>query len=587
MANLIDFLKNSVFKGASGTIPAASLKAIDSNPKDKELFKNFGIVTSDLNRALEETLLIGADRRSLYTELEKSLWHPLMSAAVETYADYSTPMSVINNCTIWAEATTEDYQYEIDKLFDILNLEEVIYDWAWTLCFYGDLFKKLELTPGIGITSVDDATHPLDLSRIDLNGRLVGFLDTPQGITQGGKGSLIPPYSYTHCRLLGATKRRSSGILYGSGSPSYSEYRTMSMMVPDQRRISSKYGTSVLNNAIATYKRLKMSEDALLMARVSRGNIKNIFKLSVPKNDTPEAAAALIAEYTETLKRARTLDISGNGSFSDRTNLLTGVEDIILPVFGDANSLQVEKLGGEVDIRSIVDIEELRNQLATAVRVPLPILSGYTKEAPSAMGDGSVADLDIRFARQCHRIQRAIKADIVRTVQIHLAAQGKSPDLKLFEIKMAETSTAAEEEIRNSLDKGVDVSKKIIELIKDVLGDSTDAIEIIEYLNHKILKLNDFEIRKMIKKVEKEVGPLTTPDVNPFEKIGDENNAPNESKEKIGWKKRSLFESISDTKAALPNLKKEKDASILTNENWQKTYGAVTLVEKVEKIKNR
>jgi hypothetical protein len=580
MANLIDFIKNSLFKNQDVGIPAATLPAIATNPREKELFSNFGIVSSDLNRALEETLLIGADRRNLFTELEKSLWHPLMSAAVETYADYSTPMSTVNNCTIWAEATSEDYQYEIDKIFDILNLEEVIYDWAWTLCFYGDVFAKLNLQPGVGIVSVDDTIHPLDISRVDVNGRLIGFINTPQGVTLGSKEKLLPPYLFSHARLLGAIRRRSSGIIHGSGAPQYSEYRTMSMMVPDERRVTSKYGTSVLNNGIATYKRLKMSQDALLIASVARGNPRTIYKLNIPENTSPAAAASLIDEYTAVLKRARSLDTSGNGGFSDRTNLITGGEDIIVPVFGQ-NGLSIEKLDATVDIRSIVDIEELRNQLATALRIPLPILAGYTKEAPAAMGDGSVADLDIRFARQCHRIQRSLKAHITRIIQIHLAAQGKDPDLKLFEVKMAETSTAAEKDIRESLDKGIDVSTKLIELLKETVGDDLNAIEVIDYLNSKILKLSDFEIRKMLKVIEKKIGPLTTPDVNPFDEVSGDKLTP-ESK----VRKNIIRDSInSDLKAALPSIDGTGEKAKLLNESWEKAYGKAVITEKTIKVK--
>ena len=143
----------------------------------------------------------------------------------------------------------------------------------------------------------------------------------------------------------------------------------MTMLLPNNRRVSSKYGTSILNNALSAYKRLKMSEDTLLVARCSRGRIKNIYKIQIPKGTTPEAAAILVNEYAETLKRTRTID-TALGKFTESTNLLTDLDDIIVPVWGDANSVLVEKIGGEVDIRSIVDISELTKQLATALRIP-------------------------------------------------------------------------------------------------------------------------------------------------------------------------------------------------------------------------
>ena len=560
--DVINFIKDKLFKTGGAEIPAEGVPSLNAT-RDKEHLQKYGVLSSDLSTMISSMLLIGTDRRNIYTEIEKSLAHPLMASAAEVYADKSCTRSPINNATIWAEAKNKDYQYELDKLFDIMNLEEVIYDWVWTVVTYGDLFVEMNSTPGVGVVSVNDNDHPLDVSRLDHNGRLIGFAKTPQGLSVGDKSQLLPPWQYAHFRLLGAKKRRSLGIQ----DPTFTEYRTMSMMVPDYRRLSSKYGTSIFNNSLTVYKRLKMSEDSLLMARISRSIIRYVYKVVVDPNTAPDAAAQIINEYIGTLKRGRTLDIDGSGAFGDRTDFLTNMEDIILPVWGNKDGLSVDKLGGEVDIKWIADVDELRNQLASALRVPLSMLGGYSKEAPPALGDGAGTELDIRFSRQCHRIQRAIISGVTRMVQIHLSMQGKDPDLDLFEVKMAETSTAAEEQLRDSLDKGVDVVDKIMLMLDGALGDY-DKIEALDFLNKKILKLNDFDFEKLMSKTTGlGTGPIGTPEIPAGEKadniannaFADQLNASKEEDKDKKYVTKKLADSRrnenADLKALVPKLR--------------------------------
>jgi hypothetical protein len=192
------------------------------------------------------------------------------------------------------------------------------------------------------------------------------------------------------------------------------------------------------------------------------------------------------------------------GIFIKNSNPLGVVEDLFIPVWGDdLNSVRVEKLGGEVDIKWIVDIEELRNQLATALRCPLSLLGGYIKEATGPLGSEAFENLDIRFARSSRRLQRALIEGVTRLCQIHLAYQGMDPDPALFQVHMSETSTAEEMQIRDALDKSIDAIDKFLNMTKN-LGVEFDQLELLNYFNTKILKLGDMDLKKFVKGVVKE-----------------------------------------------------------------------------------
>jgi len=179
------------------------------------------------------------------------------------------------------------------------------------------------------------------------------------------------------------------------------------------------------------------------------------------------------------------------------------VEDILIPVWGDIGDLDYAKIGESADIRWITDIEELRNQLACSLRVPLSVLGGFVQEASGALGSQAIEKLSIEFAHSARRLQRAIKVGVQRLCQIHLAFLNMDPDARLFSVNMNETSTAEEESLRESLDAGVDVVSKAIAMAEEA-DPEINKIEVGNYFIQKLLRLEDFDLRDFhSKKAEK------------------------------------------------------------------------------------
>jgi len=598
--NIVDFLKSKLVPQPS-TVSQDQLIAAQSSEENMELMKKFGVVSTDIRAAIQDQSLVLYERSQLYQTVDRSLTHPLMSAAVGMFADVATNRSQTQDATVWVTAKNKEYQYQIEKMLDIINMEEVIYDWAWTIASFGDLFVQVFGQPGVGIVSVNDDQHPVNVSRVDFNGRLVGFFETPMGYAVADERKLLTPWEYTHLRLLGAKKRRP---IYSD--PQYSEFRTISIMTPDVRRLTSKYGTSVLADALPIWKRLRMTEDSILMSRINKTPTRYVYKITIPEgNANAESVATLIDQYVSELKRARALDTSPDGAnYMDRFQGMGALEDLIVPVWGNSDNFNIEKIGGETDIRWITDLEELRNQLATALKVPLGLLSGYSKEGnPGGLGQSSIERLDIRFARQARRVQRSLINGLTRLAQIHLAYQGINPDLNLFEIHMAETSTAEEEELKDSLDKGIDIADRLFEFYGKALGPDFNGEACADYINQKFLKLNDADLeawklkgneKAFATREEEPVpgvegpGPSFSPDL-------EEPPVGAEPGPDMSGEPNPFRETVSDLKSALPistpkkvlNEKKEEVGTVGCNETWDKEWGTkiVKIIPKEEEDK--
>jgi len=455
------------------SMPVTTLDNADKLSDDeKHLIQRIGISTKQLESDIQEATLINFERSRIYKEVDRALLHWMVGSSMELYADYATTYSTLHNASVWITSRESKISNELNSMLERIGIEERIFDWAHTVASYGDMFVKIEAQPTLGVVSVCDDEHPVNISRVDNRGVLIGFFETPLGLISAEK-PLLAPWEYVHFRILGSKRKRP---LYDD--PMYSEYRTIHLMAPDTRRVSASYGCSLMMNALPVYKRLRLAEDSLLLARLTRGVMKYIYKVKVDSNNI-EAVSAILDEVATTLKRARALDISEDtANYDSKSNPMASVEDIVIPVWNDANDLTIEKIGGEADIKWIVDIEELRNQLASALRTPLSLLGGFVDEATGALGSSSIEKLDIRFARSARRLQRSLKEGIKRICQVHLAHINMDPDPSMFEVNMSETSSAEEEQLKDSLSTGMDVISKVF--------------------GKRILKLNDVDFKDFV-----------------------------------------------------------------------------------------
>jgi hypothetical protein len=138
-----------------------------------------------------------------------------------------------------------------------------------------------------------------------------------------------------------------------------------------------------------------------------------------------------------------------------------------------------------------------------------------------------------------------------------------SPDVKLFNVNMAETSTAEETEIRDALDKGSDVVDKLAKLFLDYGDPTLSRNKILDYLNKKLLKLTDLDFDEMSTKVAA--------------KIGETQGVNGEKKAKAILQKMKIKDANGDLESFLPGSSVKQG---LNEATWRSKYE--NMVIKVE-----
>lgn len=456
-----------------------------------------------LSRIMADALSTQYFRRGFYRECEMCSSHTLVSAALDLYIDQVTGVSPITNRAVWITSDDKKLENSLTQFLDELAVEERLRDWASTLGMFGDFFIEAIAREGVGVAYVDDSMHPADFERIDINGRLEGFVRTGLFTNQGQQtADLEAPWKYVHFRTFGASRRTLNTALgiFGETGRTFSLERDR--MADRQFRVTTKYGTSLLTPAIPIYKRLKMCEDSLIMARMTRGILWYLYKIKIAGGN-PDSMAEIVANYAEYLKRSTGLNVDENSQeWKDKWSAMYAqIEDLFIPESDDV-TVSVEKLGGEADIKAIVDIDMLQNQLLGAMRVSRTML-GITDELPGALGEGASRRISINFAKNAQRLQVGLRNGIKRLCQIHAAYRSLPCDPTRFEVNFAEINSAEEEELKDALDKGVDVAGKIADFLVAHIGENElDRMEMLSYINQKFLKLPDLNFNELVKKVQ-------------------------------------------------------------------------------------
>ncbi len=355
-----------------------------------------------------ETTRIGS-----YSDFEAMEFYPEIAAALDIMMEESTTLN--NNgrmINVYSDSKRVKGIIE-DLLFNRLDIHTSLPMWTRNTCKYGDNFVYLNIGDKNGIVGAKQMPN-YEMERRD--GGLFDMISahrTDDNTTDKvkfywrGRDVEFNSWQVAHFRLLG-----------------------------DDRRLP--YGTSVLEKARRIWKQLLLSEDAMLVYRVTRAPERRIYKIYVGNIDDKDVEA-YVNEIANRFKRAPIVDAQ-TGQVDLRMNQLSNDQDYFIPVRSEDAPTPIDTLPGAANLDQIADIEYLQKKLFTALRVPKPFL-GFDETT----GEGkNLALQDIRFSRTINRIQQAMLQELNKIVIIHLYLLGFEDDLDNFTLTLNNPSTQAE-----------------------------------------------------------------------------------------------------------------------------------------------
>lgn len=457
------------------------------------------IAESYLRKYYEMQTMTLNDKASRISDYEAMIKDTVMAAAVETVAEDAF-LTDDGNSSIRPESKDKEILNNCNEFFDSQDIDSKIASWAYSTTFYGELPVRVEGEPKVGIVSLNDSIHPSDFIRIQ-SGSLFGFTtEYDKGVNK--RTRVLPPWELVHMfykRSPHKRKKEELRRIHVNGKDIYLE--------PFD-------AIGFLESVRGDYKKLKLTEDSLVLARLDRAPLKRVFFIDVG-DCAPEQKMSVIEEFKRNYKSETSFDSSGK--FTQSSNPLAYGQELFIPISEGLKGIDVEEYGGRTDVKGIVDVEYLQSKVFAGLKIPKSFL-GYTEDLPGSLGESALVRLEIRYARVVKAARKGVMDGTFRLCQIHNAYKGIEVTRKNLRLNANYISTAEEEEIRSIFKSRMESTQDFISLLSS-LGIEPDKFspDFIKYVMFDLLKLTNFNL-KLLKEAVRE-DPKVAQDMRAF--IGD------------------------------------------------------------------
>lgn len=488
------------------------------------------------------------NREQAYQLIDAMTQDTIIAAVLETYAE-DVVQTNDNGDIMWLEANDARVLNYTSWLLESLNVDKHLYQWAYCLVTYGDvylrLFRKSDVEEDL-LFKNDPKTNKLNESIIrktneplteDVKLRLYGdndkYIPYIQMVDNPGEMFDLQKFGKTQGYIKAATRviqqqndntfnyitrykmKQSDVEIFDAMSFVHGCLETTSQRQPETVDIfldslpeevqnksdsmtstySVKRGQSILYNSFRNWRQLTLLEMSALLNRVTKSAVTRIITVDVgdmPKNQVQ----VFMQRLKDKLEQKTALDV-GTG-MSEYTNPAPIENTIYVPVHGTQGTINATTLGGDFDPKSLVDIEYFRDKLFGNLKVPKQFF-GFTDDGAGFNGGTSLTILSSRYGKSIKNIQNILCQMMIDVINLFLIDRGLDSYVNKFRVRMQAPVTQEELDRRANNDNRLryindimqqlgDIEDKIIklEILKSLLGDVIGNPEVISYIHDYI-----------------------------------------------------------------------------------------------------
>lgn len=429
-------------------------------------------------------------RLNRYRDYDDMATDSLIASALELVTDDACQFSRDRGAAVWAGVGSDEKW--VRQALETLQVEENIWGWTHNTALYGDFFPQLIIEKAEGSKSgfefkaLDSSVHPKDVRRLDLDGKLAGFLTQEEF----SKVRNHAPWEFVHFMLNNRPRfERHKLRMKGHGSDyTKTDYTPERGDKGKEVIATSAYGTSWLDPARHVFRVLKLLEQSLALARLNRSPLIRIFYVNTT-GMTPKERKETLDNLHERFRESLSMDMRQNFYKSDY-NPLSFNADLFIPVTDGVGQITADTLGGDLNIKDIVDVDYQKNKLFAALRIPQAYL-GFEEAMPGSLGSTTLVRMDIRYARSVKKVQRAVLSGVTRLLEVMWAIErNERPDPKKINIEMEVISGIEELDRMEAWGQKLGVAQQFLQIAQDLEG-KINQEPLIKYIFDTVLGLKE------------------------------------------------------------------------------------------------
>jgi hypothetical protein len=290
----------------------------------------------------------------------------------------------------------------IEDMFERLGLTDQAYEIIKSMCTYGDEFYEiLYAKSGKAIAKINPLPREM-LGRYEENGTLKNFFFKPMS-KKNVKDSY---YSFDY------TKKNTEEKI------EIEPYKILHWRIPSSEY--SPYGKSILDSVIVPIEELRLMEQSLLIARLSRAPERRIYQVNVGQAQG-EKGIAMAREIVKGIKKKNILD-RNSGKLESNMDFFGSSEDIIIPFRKDEEKSTIDTLP-QLSAQDLGDLEFIRDRIFPGLGIPRQYLFDDT----FANANTNLSNKSVQFAKRIRRIQKDFLYPIYKLAYIELRLKNVNP----------------------------------------------------------------------------------------------------------------------------------------------------------------
>lgn len=488
---------------------------------------------------IESFSQISQNRNLIYQLLDSMGEDSTVSAILETYAEDATEYND-NGKVVWCESADPEIAKYVTYLLDTMNVDKNVYKWVYALCKYGDLYLHLfrESEYDDPIFSPKDGEEKKDLNEdvnikaYSKNDKYVHYIEAVPNpaemfeLTRFGKTS-----GYIQAEVISASVRdreyqnnyyryafkRGDINIYSATEFVHACLEDNQSRIPEevdiflddagvdgkQKNMSYKVkrGQSLLYTVFRIWRELMLLENAVLLNRITKSSIIRIIGVEV--GDMPKEN---IGPHLQGIKQMieQKSAIKEGQSLSEYTNPGPMENNIYVPTHGGIGAITTAQVGGDVDVKSLADLDYFKNKFFGACRIPKQYF-GETEDGAGFNGGQSLSIISARYAKMIKRIQNTMVQALTDAVNLMLLDKNLNNYVNKFEIHMLPPTTQEEIDRRDNVSSKVAITSDVMNVLTDV-PDASARLKILKSLLVNVLPDSDIGeiLEDQIEKLEEQ-----------------------------------------------------------------------------------
>jgi hypothetical protein len=337
------------------------------------------------------------ERDDRYERYYLAMRMPEIDGALDIYASETATQDSQGNI-INVFCSSSKVQKIINDLFDRIGIEDKGFDVIKGMCAYGDEFYEIIYSKnGKSIHSINMIPREY-VGRYEENGVLKNFFIRKSKKTRDKRDSY---YSFDYAQM-----NKSEHI-------EIDPFRILHWRISNSD--FAPYGKSILDSVITPLEELRLMEQSLLLARISRAPERRIYYVNVGQAQG-EKGIAMAREIVRGLKRKSILDRGNGNKLDTNIDFFGASEDLVIPFRKDEERSTIESLPQLNDPGQLQDLEFIRDRIFPGLGIPRQYLFDDT----FANANTNLSNKNIQFAKRIRRIQKYFIYNLYKIAYIEL-----------------------------------------------------------------------------------------------------------------------------------------------------------------------